>query len=69
MATPVIDLGSLINNVVNTLINIFQTIVNVISENANAIATLIVVGGIAYLVYRYGRRYLTGLMEWFRGLF
>ncbi len=69
MATPTVDLGALINTVVNTLVTIFQTIINVIAENASAIATLIVVGGIAYLVYRYGRRYLSGLIEWFRGLF
>jgi len=62
------DLGTLINNVVSALISVFQSVVTAISENASTIATLIVVGGIAYMVFRYGKRYLSGLMDWFKGL-
>jgi len=40
-----------------------------VAANAATIATVVVVGGLAYVVARYGRRIFTAATGFFRGLF
>lgn len=66
MSTPVQDV---LSAVVNAIMTTLQTFAEAIAENAGLIATVVISLGIAYMVYRYGRRFITGLVGWFRGIF
>jgi predicted PurR-regulated permease PerM len=66
-ATP--SLSDVLNNIMNTIVTILQNVVNVISQNASTIATLLVTGGLVFLVVRYGRRIFSGISDLLRGLF
>jgi len=66
-ATP--SLSDVLNSIMNTIVTILQNVINVISQNASTIATLLVTGGLVYLVVRYGRRIFSGISDLLRGLF
>lgn len=44
-------------------------IADAIAANAQVIATVVVIGGLAYLLVRYGGRIFRGVTGFFRGLF
>jgi len=66
-ATP--SLSDVLNSIMNTIVTILQNVINVISQNAATIATLLVTGGLVFLVVRYGRRIFSGISDLLRGLF
>ena len=68
MATPA-TLADILNQVLNALQTIMYEVAAAIAENASVIATVVVLGGMTYLVYRYGSRIFRGVTGWLRGLF
>jgi hypothetical protein len=62
-------LSDVLNSIMNTIVSVLQNVINVISQNAATIATLLVVGGLVFLTVRYGRRIFAGITELLRGLF
>ena len=62
-------LGDVLSGILNTVVNILLSVVNVIAQNAGIIATLLVIGGLVFLTVRYGRRIFAGITELLRGLF
>jgi predicted PurR-regulated permease PerM len=63
------SLSDVLNSIMNTIVTVLQNVVNVISQNASTIATLLVTGGLVFLVVRYGRRIFSGISDLLRGLF
>ncbi|MBS7613617.1 hypothetical protein KEJ48_05175 [Candidatus Bathyarchaeota archaeon] len=68
MATPP-SLADILTQVLNALQTILYEIASAIAENATVIATAVVLGGIAFMVMRYGSRVFRGVSAWLRGLF
>ena len=67
MSSP--TLQDVLTGILNTVLNVINAIIQVISQNASIIATVIVVGGLAYVVLRYGRRAISGVIDFLRGIF
>jgi uncharacterized ion transporter superfamily protein YfcC len=63
------SLSDVLNSIMNTIVNVLQNVINVISQNAGIVATLLVTGGLVFLVVRYGRRIFGGISDLLRGLF
>jgi len=63
------SLATILTEVLNALQTIMYEVAHAIYENASVLATAMVLGGIAFVVYRYGSRLIRGLGTWFRGLF
>jgi len=63
------SLSDVLNSIMNTIVTVLQNVINVISQNASTIATLLVTGGLVFLVVRYGRRIFSGISDLLRGLF
>ncbi|MEM1542902.1 MAG: hypothetical protein QXV82_09765 [Ignisphaera sp.] len=67
MSTPP-SLADILNNILSAVTTILAQIATTIAENASVIATVIVVGALAFLVMRYGSRIFRGVLGWVRGL-
>ncbi|OYT26591.1 MAG: hypothetical protein B6U97_03470 [Candidatus Altiarchaeales archaeon ex4484_96] len=67
MSTPP-SLATILENILNAIQTILGEIAETIAENASVIATMIVLGGLAFALMRYGGRLLRGVSGWFRGL-
>jgi predicted PurR-regulated permease PerM len=68
MSTPP-TLADVLTNILNAITTILGEIASTIAANAGVVATVVVVGALAFMVMRYGSRILRGAMGWFRGLF
>jgi hypothetical protein len=66
-ATP--SLSDVANAILNALASVLQAIVNFVSQNASVIATVIFMGGLIYLLLRYGRSIFSGIFDWLKGIF
>ena len=62
-------LADVLTNILTALQDILYYVSNAIAENASVIATVVVIGAIAFLVMRYGSRIFRGVTSWLRGLF
>jgi cobalamin synthase len=62
-------LADVLTNILTALQDILYYVANAIAENASVIATVVVIGAIAFLVMRYGSRIFRGVTGWLRGLF
>jgi cobalamin synthase len=62
-------LADVLTNILTALQDILYHISNAIAENASVIATVVVIGAIAFLVMRYGSRVFRGVTGWLRGFF
>jgi predicted PurR-regulated permease PerM len=62
-------LADVLTNILTALQDILYYVANAIAENASVIATVVVIGAIAFLVMRYGTRIFRGVTGWLRGLF
>jgi len=62
-------LADVLTNILTALQDILYYISNVIAENASVIATVVVIGAIAFIVMRYGSRIFRGVTTWLRGFF
>ena len=66
-ATP--SLTDVANAILNALASVLQAVVNFVSQNASVIATVIFMGGLIYLLLRYGRSIFSGIFDWLKGIF
>jgi hypothetical protein len=62
-------LADVMTNVLNAVVAVLYQITKVIADNASVIATILVVGAVAFLAYRYGSRIFRGITGWLRALF
>jgi len=67
--SPQPTLADVMTNVLNAVVNVLYQITKMIADNASAIATILVVGAVAFLAYRYGSRIFRGITGWLRTLF
>lgn len=67
--TPTYSLADIMTNILAAIQNIIGEVCKVIAENAGVVATVLVIGGVAFLLFRYGSRIFRGITGWFRGLF
>jgi len=66
MATPVYTLADVMNNILVALQDILGEVAKTIAENAGVIATVLVLGGLTYVLVRYGARIFRGIAGFFR---
>lgn len=69
MTTPTYTLADVMTNILTAIQDILGSIASTIAENAGTIATVMVVGGLAMVMVRYGSRIFRGFSGFFRGLF
>jgi predicted PurR-regulated permease PerM len=62
-------LADVLTNILTALQDILYYVSSAIAENASVIATVVVIGAIAFMVMRYGTRIFRGVTGWLRGLF
>jgi len=62
-------LAEVLNNILTAIQDILYYVSSAIAENASVIATVVVVGGLAFLMMRYGSRIFRGVTGWLRGIF
>jgi len=67
MSSPY-TLADVLSNILTALQDVMYYVSSAIAENASIIATAVVLGGIAFMVMRYGTRIFRGLTGWLRGL-
>jgi hypothetical protein len=67
--TPTYTLADIMGNILVAIENIIGEIAKVIAENAGVIATVVIIGGIALLLWRYGSRIISGVSGMFRRFF
>lgn len=65
---PGYTLAEVLTNILTALQDILYYVSSSIAENAQVIATVVVIGAIAFMVMRYGTRVFRGVMGWLRGL-
>jgi len=63
-STP--SLADVLTAILNGIITILHTVATLIRDNASVIGSLIVLGGLAYGVYRFGGRIVRELSGMFR---
>jgi len=68
MTTP-FSLADVLGQILNTLQTIIYQVAAAVAENASIIATVVVLGGLTYMVCRYGSRIFRGVSGWLRTLF
>jgi predicted PurR-regulated permease PerM len=66
---PPYTLAEVLTNILTALQDILYYVSSAIADNASVIATVVVIGAIAFLVMRYGSRIFRGVTGWLRGLF
>jgi predicted PurR-regulated permease PerM len=62
-------LADVLTNILNAVTTILYEVTKVIADNAGVIATVLVLGGLAFMFMRYGTRIFRTVVSWFRGLF
>jgi hypothetical protein len=67
--TPTYSLADIMQNILTAIQNILGEVAKVIAENAGIIATVVVIGGVAFLLWRYGSRIFSGITGMFRRIF
>ncbi len=68
MSSPV-SLTTALTDTLDAITTIIDQIAQTISANAGVIATVLIVGAVAYGVYKVGQRVLGGVGGWFRNFF
>jgi predicted PurR-regulated permease PerM len=63
------SLSDILTAVLNAIQTIMYQVASAIADNATVIATALVLGGLVFVMFRYGTRIFRGLTGWFRGLF
>ena len=69
MSTPYIDIGAILSSVVDAIVNALLSFVNVIAQYINPIVQLMILGGIIGGVFYLVRRFGGTIAGWLRGLF
>jgi predicted PurR-regulated permease PerM len=63
------SLSDVLTNILNAVTTILYEVTKAISDNASVIASVLVLGGLAFIFMRYGTRIFRTVGTWFRGLF
>jgi predicted PurR-regulated permease PerM len=66
---PPYTLTEVLTNILTALQDILYYVSSAIADNASVIATVVVIGAIAFMVMRYGTRIFRGVTGWLRGFF
>jgi predicted PurR-regulated permease PerM len=61
--------ADVLNNILTAIQDILYYVSSAIAENASIIATVVVIGALAFVVMRYGSRIFRGVTSWLRGVF
>jgi len=61
--------AEVLNNILTAIQDILYYVSSAIAENASIIATVVVIGALAFVVMRYGSRIFRGVTSWLRGVF
>ncbi len=67
--TPTYTLADIMQNILTAIENIIGEVSKVLAENAGIVATVVVIGGVAMLLWRYGTRIFSGISGLFRRIF
>jgi hypothetical protein len=67
--TPTYTLADIMANILAAIQNIIGEVAKVLAENAGVIATVVIIGGVAFLLWRYGSRIFSGITGMFRRFF
>jgi hypothetical protein len=67
--TPSYTLADIMTNILTAIQNIIGEVAKVLAENAGVIATVVIIGGVAMLLWRYGSRIFSGVSGMFRRFF
>jgi len=62
-------LAEVLNSILSAIQDILYYVAKGIADNASVIATVVVIGALAFLVMRYGTRIFSGITGWLRGFF
>jgi predicted PurR-regulated permease PerM len=62
-------LVEVLNNILTAIQDILYYVATAIADNASVIATVVVVGALAFMIMRYGSRIFSGITGWLRGFF
>ena len=62
-------LAEVFTNILSALQDVLYYITKAIADNAQVIATVVVLGGLAYMAVTHGRRIFTSVAGFLRGLF
>ena len=68
MSTPAFTLSDIMGNVLNAIYGVLGEVASALAENASVIAEVLVLGGLAFMVARYGGRIFRQLGTLLRGL-
>lgn len=69
MTTPQYTLADVMTNILTAIQDIIGSIASTLAENAGVVASVLVIGGLAMMMVRYGSRIFRGFSGFFRGLF
>jgi len=69
MSATTPSLSDILNNVITAVANVVNSIAQAIANNASTLGTVLVLAAMGYVVFRYGRRLISGVAEFFRGIF
>jgi len=69
VATPVYTMADVMTSLLTAIQDILGEVMTVIAQNAPTIATVLVIGGLAFLLVRYGTRIFRGIVGFFRAMF
>lgn len=67
MATT--ELEHILGEILEAITKIISEIATALSTNAAVIAEVVVLGGLTYMVFRYGSRIFSGVTSWLKGFF
>jgi hypothetical protein len=67
MATTLPTLSDALTDILNAIAGIIGSVAQTIAANASVIGTVVVIGGLVYLVARYGGRAMSSLSGFFKG--
>ena len=67
--TPTYTLTDVMTNILVAIQDILGEVAKTIAENAESIATIMVVGGLATMMVKYGSKIFRGVSGFFRGIF
>ncbi len=62
-------LADIMQNILTAIQNIIGEVAHVLADNASIIATVVVIGGVATLLWRYGGKIFSGITGMFKRLF
>lgn len=63
------SLADTLSSFLSSIVGVLSSVATAIADNADVIATVMIVGALTFIVIRYGTRIMNSITGWFRGLF